>query len=235
MVYREAGEIFPGYFAARFRIPVQDEHESRIPDLALIDRSYRRWWVVEVEMAHHSLNSHVLPQIEVFSKARYGEEHARYLVENSTGLDSQSVSDMIKGTQPRVVVVVNQEVPTWVDSIRRVGCLLMIVQVFRSPRNQHILRVNGDTLGGLPAEVVSACRPDRIIPRLIEIDSPASLGIPRGGRLTIHFNEGITDWERIDSADKVWLSPIGNNPLLYRREYQISRDELGRLFFELAQ
>ena len=231
LVYNQADIIFPEHHTVPFKFPVETEHERRIPDLALIDRSYRHWWVVEVEMVHHSLNGHVLPQVEVFSRGRYGNEHGNYLLEQSNELDPDAVRDMIKGSQPGVLVVVNQEAPTWVEPIHSIGGLLTIVQVFRSSLNQHILRVNGDLLTRTSAEVVSICRLDPIMPRLLHVDSPASLGVAPGGRLTILFGEGATEWARLDSADKVWLSPIGNNPLSSGMEYQVMRETEGRLYF----
>ena len=231
LLFNQAGAIFPEHYTVPFKVPVETEHDRKIPDLALIDRSYRQWWVVEVEMGHHSLAGHVLPQVEVFARGKYGNEHGRYLLEQSNELDPDSVRDMIKGSQPGVLVVVNQEVPSWIEPIHHVGGLLTIVQIFRSSRNQHILRVNGDLITETSAELVSVCRLDPFMPRLLQVDSPASLGVAAGERLKILFGEGTTEWARIDSADRVWLNPIGNNPLSSGREYQVMKELGGRYYF----
>ena len=232
LVMSQADLLFPEYHALPFRIPVESEEGRRIPDLALIDHHYRHWWVVEVEMAHHSLYGHVLPQVEVFAHGRYGEEHGEHLIKQSKMLDPEAIRDMIKGAHPRVLVVVNQNTSTWVAPIHRLDGLISVVEIFRSGKNQHILRINGDRPREVVNELVSACRLDRSLPSLLQVDSPAALGIKHGERLSISFHGGLTDWERFDVADQVWLSPMRRNPLMKGRDYQLLRDVEGRLYFK---
>ncbi len=224
--------LFPEYHAIPFKVPVESETERRIPDLALIERRYRHWWVVEVEMAHHSLNGHVLPQIDVFSRGTYGASHREYLLAKSDALNPTALADMIKGTQPRILVIVNRSVPDWVRPIHDLGGLLSVVEVFRSGRNEHILRINGDYPTANAEEVVSTCRLDEMMPRLLRVDSPADLRIAPGERLSIGFGGGFTDWERVDSADQVWLFPVKRHPLSAGKSYVILRDSHGGLSFK---
>ena len=231
IVLSKSSILFPEYYTLLFKMPVESENGRRIPDLVLVDRKYRHWWVVEVEMAHHSLNGHVLPQVDVFTHGKYGEEHKEYLIARSKALDPTALADMIKGAQPRVLVIVNRNVPNWIRPIQSIGGLVSIVEVFRSGRNDHILRVNGDYPSADAEEVVSTCRLDDLMPRLLQIDSPAALGVAPGDRLTIGFAGGFTEWERIDSADRVWLIPVKRNPLSAGQTYVILRNARGVLFF----
>ena len=225
--------LFPDYHVLSFKIPVESESGRKVPDLALVDRRYRHWWVVEVEMAHHSLRGHVLPQVDVFTHGKYGMEHRDHLVAQSSSLDSTALTDMIKGTQPRVLVIVNRNVPEWVRPIQSFGGLVTVIEVFRSGRNEHILRINGDYPAAGSDEIVSTCRLDDVIPRLLIVNSPAALGIAHGEKISIAYNDGFTDWERIDSADRVWLSPVKRNPLSARQIYIIVRDTYGVLSFKV--
>ena len=223
--------LFPGYHVISFKAPVESDHARRVPDLALIDHGYRAWWVVEVEMAHHSLYGHVLPQVEVFVNGSYSDDHVAHMVSQSSALDAKALRDMLKGAQPRVLLVVNKSVPEWVDPIHRVGGLLSVVEVFRSGSNRHIFRVNGDFPVVQASDVATTCRLDPTIPLLLQIDSPVGLGVPTGARLSIRFRDGLTDWTRIDIASQVWLSPLGRNPLSLGVDYQIIAEERGRLSF----
>lgn len=232
IIVSRADILFPDYYLVPFKVTVESEHGSRRPDLALIDRRYRHWWVVEVEMAHHSLNGHVMPQIEVFAQGYYGTEHVEYMASHSNSLDPALLADMVKGAQPRVLVIVNQNTPSWFESIHRLGGLLTIVEIFRSENNRHILRLNGDHPMGEAVELISYCRLDLRLPRFLQIDSPAALGITHGEQLSIGFGDGITDWERLDTADQVWLNPVTRNPLSANQDYQILKDESGRFFFQ---
>lgn len=76
IVIAKADLLYPEYRAVPFKKIVFSEVSSAKPDLALIDVHYRDWWVVEIEMGHHDLASHVLPQVRTLSEAKYGEEEA---------------------------------------------------------------------------------------------------------------------------------------------------------------
>ena len=231
IIETRASLLFPELHLVPFKVPVESEHGRKIPDLALIDRRYRRWWVVEIEMAHHSLNGHVLPQVEVFVQGTYGPDHAQYMVSQSTALSLPALTDMIKGSQPQVVVIVNRNTPDWITPIHRLGALLSVVEVFRSERNQHVLRINGDYPAGDSAELVSACRLDNVLKRFLKIESPAALRIDAGEIISIRYGDGTTTWSWIDSADQVWLCPVERHPLVEDRDYHIFRDEVGQLYF----
>ena len=224
LILSRANALFPQFHVVPFRMPVESEEGRKIPDLALVDFTYRFWWVVEVEMAHHSLYGHVIPQVEVFARGKYGEEHANHLASRRDDFDRAALQDMIMGAQPRVLVVVNRNVPDWIEPIHRLDAIIAVVEIFRSGRNQHILRVNGDYPEGEDAHIASLCRLDSILPSLLQVDSPAALGVASGERIAIEFNGGLTNWSRLDTSDRVWLVPVGRNPLVANQEYLILRD-----------
>ena len=74
VILSNASILFPQWIAVPFKVNVTGEDGTvKQPDLALIDHSYRRWCVVEVELAHHNFMNHVLPQVEAFRTAAYGD------------------------------------------------------------------------------------------------------------------------------------------------------------------
>ena len=229
-ILSRASSLFPSHYVVPFKVPVESEDGRRIPDLALIEHNYRSWWVVEVEMAHHSLNGHVIPQVEVFSRGRYDQGHCNYMARKCNELNFTALTDMVKGAQPRVLVVVNRSVPHWIEPLHRFDASVAIVEMFRSERNKYILRVNGEYPSTGDDSIVSTCRLDIGIPGLLQVDSPAALGISNGERTSIELDGGLTNWRRLDSSDKVWLLPIGRNPLDAKQDYQIIRNE-DRLIF----
>ena len=233
VIFHHSESLFPEYYAVPFKVQVESEAGVKMPDVALIDRQYRHWWVVEVEMAHHSLAGHVLPQVEVFASGRYGAKHANHIIAHARRhqVEPSAVEDMIKGAQPGVLVVVNQNVPRWVEPIRSLQGLVMVVEVFRSFRNQHVLRVNGDRLVNVEARLVSRCRLDRVLPRLLQVDSPAALQVTLGEKLYITFRGGMTEWERMDASNRVWLAPTARNPLKDDQDYWIMRADDDTLYF----
>jgi len=232
LVMQHAGRLYTDYFAATFKPAVSSEYGTRKPDLALIDRQYRAWWVVEVELAHHSLHHHVLPQIQVLATANYGVPEAEYLARQNSSLALDSLIEMMRGAPPRVLVIVNQAVPDWVEPLAMFRASIGIVEVFRSARNEPILRINGEQPVAL-GSLVSLCRFDPLVPRLLRVDSPVGLGEGIDGRFLIEFQGSVSEWRRVNAADRVWLNPRGGNPLPTGREFELLRTGSDRLVFEM--
>lgn len=114
VILDRASLLFPEYHAVPFKKRVESETGRAIADLALIERSYRKWWVVEIELSHHSLSGHVLPQVDILANANYGTDIAQYLASRSSDLDIGSLENMMRGSQPLVVVIVDRYLPDWV-------------------------------------------------------------------------------------------------------------------------
>src|SRR5688572_1513008 len=81
VLLQEAQRLFPNYFLVDFKTPVVSESDadSRAADFALIHKTYRGWWVVEVELGHHSFEGHVLPQVRTLARAKYGAPEVEHL------------------------------------------------------------------------------------------------------------------------------------------------------------
>jgi hypothetical protein len=230
IVKAHALSLWPRFHAVRFKAAVYAENTAAKPDFALVEHGYREWWVVEVEMEHHSLDGHVLPQIRTLAEASYGKDEATKLCESCPDLDVGKVTDMMKGRQPRVLVVVNKPRPEWIKPLAKHDASLAVFEVFRSDRNEYLFRVNGEHPIG-PSEVVSLCRFDSLITRWLVVDSPAGLGVSPQGKVQIIYHDHLTEWQRIDVSDKVWLLSLGPNPLSEDYDYEILRRGDGQFMF----
>lgn len=232
LILSHANLLFPDFFAVKFNKLLQYEDRLKRPDLALIERDYGSWWVVEVEMAHHSLWGHVLPQVAVFAHATYGADDANYLERQSAELDPRLLREMMRGEQPRVLVIVNQPRPGWKDALDAHDALLTIGEVFRSDQQRYVIRLDGDYPRRISTDdVITVCHFDPQIARFMVVTSPARLEVPDSGRLPIEFQGDVTEWVRMSRADRVWLSPVGRNPLPPGREYQLVKIEQDHLMF----
>jgi hypothetical protein len=226
ILFQEAGRIFPEYHPVPFKCIVLSDEGDAKADFALIHRTYRSWWVVEAEMGHHSLTGHVLPQVRRLSRANYADAEAQYLCDQAPYLGCGRVKEMIKGQQPRVLVVVNVPVPTWRDRISPYSALLAVFQIFRSQFNRYVYRLDGD----YPAEdnhIVTTCRCWEIH-RFLAIDSPTQLDVKRGQTITLRHETGAMEWERVDIADTVLLHALRDHPLQKNVVYEILRQSDGR-------
>lgn len=200
IVTHRARSLFAGYHALPFKVAVESEHERKMPDLALVDLEYRDWWVVEVEMAHHSLHGHVLPQVEVFANGVYTEEHVTHMAKQASRLSPWFLRDMMKAAQPGVLVVVNKGVPGWMEAVERAGGRLAIVEVFRSERNRHVLRVDGYWPVVHRSDVVTSGQLDRTLSSLLRIWVTSGIG-SAGGRAAV---DSISGWVNGLDAGGQW-------------------------------
>lgn len=230
VLQQEAARLFGSYHFVPFKTTVYSEidADSRQPDFALIHESYRNWWVVEVELGHHSFGGHVLPQVRTLSRANYGLAEAEFLCQRNPSLDRAKVIEMFKGGSPRVLVVVNAPVDGWAEPLRVLGAKIVICQIFRSRLNRYVLRVNGE----YPAEsdeIVTTCECQQLLHRMMEIDAPAMLPAVQNGAILLYHDGKATEWERIETASKVFLHAMRDHGLKPGRRYEIVRQGDGTL------
>lgn len=231
LILQHSADIFPDYYTVPFSVIVQSDYGSARADLALIHTSYRHWWVVEVEMGRHPFGSHVYPQVQRLATAAYGVNLAGEIARCDNRLDPQSLSEMLRGAQPRVLVIVDSPKPEWSLYLSPYHALVTVFQVFRSDDNRHLFRLNGDS-PHTAHESVTTCRSDATIPNFVVVDSPATLPGTPNDSLAIRFAGRRTSWSRLSSADTVWLVPEGSNPLKAGVTYAIVRLDNGELEFQ---
>lgn len=226
IITSQAQYIFTEYYVCPFKTEVYTDEDIVKPDLALIDKKYRGWWVVEVEMSYHSFDNHILPQVLKLSRGIYGASQANYICSQLEIIDRDKAFDLMKGKQPQILVVVNKPMLDWQQALRRFDTKLCVVEIFRSDQNKHVFRVNGD-YPKLSEEFITDCHFDPLLPRFMNIDSPASLSVKPGEYITLLYENCVTVWQRIDCIDRVWLSPKSLNPLSKKQKYTINKQNDG--------
>lgn len=230
LILQYADALFPGLIVVPFNKTVYYDGVSKKADLAIIEPRYRQWWVGEVERAHHSLHGHVLPQVAILARARYGNEEADWLADRNPTLDRAALRQMMLGSQPDVVVIVNAPCPHWAAPLRP-DAGLMVVELFRSARDRYILRQNGAELEVLGDEI-SLCEVEAAMPRMLAVESPAELLRREDDPLEIEFEGSVAEWHLIRQADRVWLTPRRGHPFPGARRLRLVERSAGRLVFE---
>lgn len=105
VVLNQAPQLFPAWRCIPFNhLIVGEDGTRKKPDRALVDHEYRQWWVVEIELAHHDLYGHVIPQVDVFRTGDYGPAHAQALHQKANDLDLARLEAMVLGEPPNVLV-----------------------------------------------------------------------------------------------------------------------------------
>lgn len=236
LVLYRASTIFPRWHAVRFNPKVTASNGvTKQPDLALIDEHYREWWVVEVELEHHSLEGHVLPQIEVFVDGSYSELHANWLADRNPFLDRGRLAEMMLGQQPRVLVVVDSPSTNWDGPLRSAGSRLSVVEPFRNANDEYLLRINGfqpEPQG----KILTRLERFAMLRRLWRVHSPAAL--PPGEAadlLEIAFEGRVSEWRRVRVGDGVFLQCERGDPLDGMQAVDLIAQEDGTLSVSASQ
>jgi hypothetical protein len=224
IIGQHAPLLFPTYAYVPFKHLVQSEEGAAVPDALLAHERYREWWVVEAEMAHHSFEGHVRPQVQTLSRARYGEDVALALHAGAPRLDIDRLRSMVKGLPPRVLVIVNAPRPAWATELRRYDAVVAVLEVFRSRHNRHLYRLNGETPGETSRQS-SKCTVD--LQRFLRVHQPGVLPVADGERMLVQLAGGLTEWRRMDTADTVYLTTRQPITLTVRREYDLVEREDG--------
>jgi hypothetical protein len=229
LIRQYAKVIWPQWICSPFKADVQGEDGAiKRPDLALVDPGYRTWWVVEVELASHNLISHVLPQVEAFRTGFYTREHANYLHRETPTLDVDRLGQMMLGSAPEILVIVDRPETGWLPNLRAMGVHLSIIEPFRDAANHLLLRVNGHQPEP-PAASLSRC--SRFAARLWKVHSPGALPPAIDGGYQIEWEGSVSHWRRLELADGVMICPDRGDTLTGWRSVELVRRDDGLLAF----
>lgn len=214
--------LCPGFTVVPFKETVESEGGNSRSDLALIEHGYRCWYVVEVELGIHS-RQHVETQIRQLSGGVYDERHAAALHKKAPHLSETALQVMMKGQQPRVIVMVNEEQPKWQHWLRPYDAIVVSIEMYRSAKNRPLLRVIGNLPDIEPPEKITECVLDEST-TLVKVGSPATLlAICDGAPIQTIFGDDLLEWSLLSIRTDVFLNPRRKNPLVHGRNYQIIR------------
>ena len=222
-------DYFCGIFAGKFFL----EGDCRIPDLALIHKNMSHWFVVEVELANHSFERHVLPQVRCF---RYGEPDESCITSLVRGFPNLNLSceraeTLLKHIPRYVAVVGNIPNTAWTNVLRALDTQYLTVSVYRNHvgctayEMEGFLVVPEESLGFAIYSATDNCF------RIQKISE-----IPIGDvQITDQFGN-IGNWTVQETDECLWISKNKGYILVPHNSYvQIIRTSEGRIFLRLAQ
>lgn len=195
-------------------------------DLALVDLSYRFWWVIEVELLNHSLGHHVLPQVQTLVEGRYNEKHVKAILRHSADLDEHRLSAMMLGEQPKVVVLANRIEDSWKASIENAGAHYAAINVLRSNKQRDIFILSG-TLPKRAGKYLTEVVPASALPGMFKVRAPGALPHLPGTDFEMLFNGVTSGWTLLQTATDCFLA--SNDRRLPPRNFIIIETDNGCL------
>ena len=143
--------VYPDFIGVAFSLSIENEYgeKSKRPDLAIVRRDYKEWYIIEAEMGRHSWEDHVEKQVKIFTSGVY-EKHriANYIFEKDTSntLELSHLIQMVSEIpNPKVMVIVNEHKPDWKAKIKKYKAFISVFQIYKGLNGFEIYRLEGDT------------------------------------------------------------------------------------------
>ncbi len=217
----------------KIRVINNETNKVNIPDLIIVDKEYKEWYVVEVELSNHDL-SHIKSQIDTFTKGIYDKSHANYLFQQNTDeLDLDELNKMILRFPPKVFVIVNDFNCDWIDVFNQYDCKVGIFQIYYDRDQNRAYRFQG--YFPLMKHDFGTCKFIPGLPTMIalnEKDFLDGIGIQPNEEIIAQYNGKISKWKRIDDRNSVYLECLSNtiplDPL--NKRYVITYDDIENTF-----
>ncbi|KAB2310972.1 TauD/TfdA family dioxygenase [Betaproteobacteria bacterium SCN2] len=199
-----------GVFAGSFVL----EGERRMADLALIHKSLSHWFVVEVELAGHSLEHHVLPQVRCF---RYGEPESSCvtsLVRAFSELQPAEAESLLRYVPRYVAVVGNMPNPDWTAALRAVDVQHLTVSIYHDQSGRPAYEVEGrltvriESLGFARYSAIDNC-----------LRIPKGSGLPVGDIQIVDQFGNLGEWTVQENAGVLWIRKARGPALIQHDSY----------------
>lgn len=217
-------EYWCGVFAGTFLL----EGERRNADLALIHKSLSHWFVVEVELAGHSFDGHVLPQVRCFRFGEPEESCVTSLARAFTSITRDQAASILRYIPRYVAVVSNLPDVEWTKSLRALDVQHLTVSVYRDRNGRTAHEVEGrliartESLGFAQFSAIDKC---------LRINK--GCGLPVGNIQIVDQFGNLSPWTVREDSGVLWVTKDRGPTLLEHNGYvQIIRAFDGRIWIK---
>ena len=129
-VVRVSNELMPSYTVASWKPIIRDHHgHGAKPDLAMLSRDLESWYVIEVELASHSVSGHIEPQLETLRYGVYDSSLVPSLKRSFPSEDVESLSRMVH-REPGLLCIVDQYSDPISRTCRGTGFELVVLEPY---------------------------------------------------------------------------------------------------------
>lgn len=206
--------LLPEYWCGVFSGSFVLENERKNADLALIHKNMSHWFVVEVELAGHSFEHHVLPQVRCF---RFGEPESTCitsLVRAFPDLERGKAETLLRHVPRCVAVVDNIPNHLWRSSLSALDVQYLTLSIYTDRNGRTAHEVEGRLVArdtSLGFATFSSTDNSLLLPK--------SCGLPMGPvQITDQFGTSST-WTIRGEAGNLWMTKNRGPALLDHRSY----------------
>jgi hypothetical protein len=224
-VHKALNCLMPNYWCRVFSGSFKHEGERRMSDLVMIHRDLSHWFVVEVEIAGHSLERHVLPQVRCLRFGDPTDTCITSLMNAFPEFPEKKAQEILNHVPRSVMVIANIHDPVWFHALRGLDAEYLVVSVYEGTKGRRAYEIEGrvsvrkESMGF--AQFSSTYN---------SIKTAKSCQIPLG---TIQIEDqfgNIGDWTVTEAPEALWLTKNHGPALLRHNELvQLVRNIDGRI------
>jgi hypothetical protein len=133
---------YPNCHIFRFRPTVTFEDVSWCPDVAIVERTHRYWFVVEVELGSHHLEKHVIPQALGFVQGEYGAD-AIAILSRELKIAEKEAATLVHYIPRYVAVVSNQPNDVWTRKLQAINVQHVAIASYQSASHDTAHAIHG--------------------------------------------------------------------------------------------
>lgn len=122
---------------------VHPECGAKRPDLVLVAKDLSHWFVVEVEIASHSLEHHVLPQVRAFVYGEPQSDCASSLA-SKLQISYQRAETLVRLVPKSVAVITNRRDEQWLAAIRALNAQMLVMSRYSSASGVRAVGIEGE-------------------------------------------------------------------------------------------
>ena len=129
-VLRVTSELMPSYKAASWKPLIRDWHgHGAKPDIAMVSNDLESWYVIEVELASHSISGHIAPQLETLRNGVYDNSLVPSLKRAFPYEEVESLTRMVR-REPGLLCIIDQYTDAIGRTCRGAGFELVVLEPY---------------------------------------------------------------------------------------------------------
>jgi hypothetical protein len=197
VVCKALAKLYPSAHVISFKTTLPSQGYKWKADLALVDKSWEYWFVIEVETADHHLRTHVLPQAIAFRDADYSTSISA--LSKGLGISLDKTKTLVARVPRYVAVISNHYDPTWDRALEEEQIQYMSITGFLHSNNANAHLVEGSLK--IPKRNIGFGRVSGTVQGVRLFKNPKWVA----GSHTIIEASGVSKWECILEQDEAWL------------------------------
>jgi len=224
-VHKALNCLMPNYWCRVFAGSFVHEGVRKMSDLVMVHRDLSHWIVIEVEIAGHSLDGHVLPQVRCLRFGEPADTCIASLMNAFPEFSEHQAKSFLANVPRSAMVIANVRDPIWLHALRGLDTELLTVSIYEGSDGRRAYELEGkvsvrqESLGFAQFSAVYK-----------SIKVPKKCKLPTG-LIQIEDQFGnVGDWTVTEDEDTFWLTKNLGPALLPHNGYvQLIRNLDGRI------